>query len=98
RSKRDWSSDVCSSDLAHCLSTSARMASETTLTGRNHFGEGVAKPPQRQPSFQRLDRPALAEFDQGEKFVVLRLAEEFLPRSQIRSEARRVGKDSRVDS
>src|SRR5699024_11941393 len=81
RSKRDWSSDVCSSDLDE------RVTRDSSETGRSES----MQPPQDQ---QRQSKPNVVSIQSAKKSAEVYLAE---PRvySEARSEERRVGKECR---
>src|SRR5207249_6645841 len=89
RSKRDWSSDVCSSDLAFIIPYSIFSSQNVAESLKAYVGESVLK-----------ERVRIAEFNQSlhdEKWRV-KLPGKFqedLAVFNSRSEERRVGKECR---
>src|SRR5699024_11465755 len=89
RSKRDWSSDVCSSDLRY----------ETLRPDARHQRtRNVLAHPDRSAAFEKISRPPHSQpvtATEHEPEVARRSA--VLHDGQIRSEERRVGKECRTE-
>src|SRR5699024_11451264 len=85
-SKRDWSSDVCSSDLPHFFAVVIIPLCCYLLSWRAWFGSETSVYRHAVESGLVEDATALAESPLG-----------FLPDSFLRSEERRVGTERRPD-
>src|SRR5207247_5824292 len=92
RSTRDWSSDVCSSDLFHC-----RSACKYVLFSRTQYANSVQRCQSRDTAIF-WSTPATVGV-QGFRWrggVRAEPLPDFVPALQERSEERRVGKERRA--
>src|SRR5207249_5206839 len=96
-SKRDWSSDVCSSDLRNLLVTQPYFhdgSQETLWDTLDHYNKGGVQNPFLDGGIQRLGLSE-AEIDELVAFLASLTSDRYAAAAK-RSEERRVGKGRRV--
>src|SRR5206468_7774210 len=94
RSDRDWSSDVCSSDLPQSASYQLASLNDrgSDVTGTVSRNPALQVPPRYQPAdFPKVDRTL-----KGDRLVVTPSAPSNEASGPARSEERRVGKEWRA--